>query len=914
MASTVALCNDTLTALGFQGGGVVVPGSAVAVETSAASVAVTGQSALLPTPMPVSSTNGGRQICVQPYLVPGPGSFWLWDFYIGPVDAGFSTATTVWALPYGVAFVNMTTASVVWVAGQAILPGAVGVVWGPPLQLSSPGDVSVGVPTGVQCVTAQGWGAHVCGPTDPAKPSWVSTTLVTTAGPTTLLNQSTNNKVLVRCAPRQKSWQSPSLYLTKGFGSEFQNSWSWPDEMGESPTGVYPLPSWFSQWTDQGTLQSLQQPYCVPPVYAFTDGYSTSTNQTQTAWASVLPAPPSDPTLANATPALCVLNATPYDLKVTYPAYSATGGPRGGPGPVMTTSAAIPPALPISTLGSPGVFCGTLCTLGADVWVTVQVLDRVSGAVVDTVQYAYSSSATEPPATFGMSPYAIPLADCWPFGPPPPPQVDVGVAGVAFTATNAWARPPNATDVSSLPVYPQWPNPANVNITVRTAPLVRLVAIGNPNAQSPPGFGGLPAAVAYLGSSTSGVTPLDGNFQYLGGFNTGVLVVPQGMPATLSPASMQDVLIVEMPMTQDTMEALRCPTAASGNYVPSAFFTTLTLADLQAARAGPGVAAFSVLQAPVALTPYLTLAADDGESVTILVGPTQALGTTPACGRAFPLPAPVPCLPPAQVCPSAAQFVSEVCASPGFSLCRSVVGTQPQSCLGYFSTTKSAGGVFQGASTLAEACQQTCALDQDASTGTACRTLALTHCTGPAATALPECACVRMQDSTAPVNVLAGSPTTFPQFQEWFQTNFKGGGLPQLLQNVQCWWPACNGPDAGLTYFTPCPEVITECFALVSKVTATNDSKVNIDLRNACGVSQQPSTATTGVGGSAGGPPPPIPAKNNIVPIVLAAVITLLVVIIIIAAWAAAGKVLRSRTLAQTLGGAGGGAGGGGSR
>ena len=98
MTSTVALCNDTLTALGFQGAGVVVPGSAAAVETSAASVAVTGQCALLPTPMPVSSTNGGRQICVQPYLVPGPGSFWLWDFYIGPVGGGFFTATTVWAL------------------------------------------------------------------------------------------------------------------------------------------------------------------------------------------------------------------------------------------------------------------------------------------------------------------------------------------------------------------------------------------------------------------------------------------------------------------------------------------------------------------------------------------------------------------------------------------------------------------------------------------------------------------------------------------------------------------------------------------------------------------------------------------------------------------------------------------------
>jgi hypothetical protein len=920
---TAGLANGTLTPLLFSSdwGGpsqtMVVPsgptgqvGITRGVPLTAHSVIFTVESlsaalAGVATPVDSGVMQGSPPIFVTASPVPGPASFWLWSFNVNAVrcwgsdncDAG---SAYLWALPYAAGFVNMTTASVVWVAGQAVMPGAVAAVWCPALQEAQPGDVLTGVPAGLQCVTAQNWGVHVCSPS--SGPSWTATTIALPGGqtfpdPQTMPNQST---VRVRCAPRQKAANAPGLDQPIA------------DEMAAAPLPSYPYWYWYDT---TASLRSLSLPYPVPPVYVFTDPYNPAPggDATKTIWASVLQDPPKGTPFANQTPALCILNATPYNVQVTYPAYTATGGPSGGPGAVMTTSPTIPPALPISTTGQSGVFCGTLCTAGAQVWATIQVLDKTTGAVVDTVQYSYSSSATEPSATFGLKPVdaPMPMLDCWPFGSPPPPQVDVGVNGVAFTATNAWARPPNATDAAQQPVYPQWPNPANVNITVRTAPLLKLLAMGNPGAVKPPGYAGLPAASAYLGSTPFGLPPSGDAMEYLGGFNTGVSIVPQGMAATLSPASMDDVLIVEMPVTQDTMQALGCPTAASGNYVPSAFFTTLTLADLQAARTGPSLNAFSLLTAPVSLTPYLTMVADDGESVLIMVGPNQPVTGVSAGGGQVTDLAPAVCLPPAQVCPSAAQFVSEVCASPGFSLCRTVVGTQPQSCLGYFSTTKSAGGVFQGASTLAEACQQTCALDQDASTGTACRTLALTHCTGPAATALPECACVRMQDSTAPVNVLAGSPTTFPQFQEWFQTNFKGGGLPQLLQNVQCWWPACNGPDAGLTYFTPCPEVITECFALVSKVTATNDSKVNIDLRNACGVSQQPSTATTGVGGSAGGPPPPIPAKKNIVPIVLAAVITLLIVIIIIAAWAAAGKVLRSRTLTLTLGGAGGGGAGG---
>ena len=838
-------------------------------------------------------------------MLNGPGAFRIYevslhgsDTYEWPVE---------WVVPDGIAFVNMTNSRVVWVKGQLLMPGATATVWRPGTQtvLSAEGfagDVAQGIAEGRPALTAQGWPMHVVCSSCPS-PVWGSVTMV--SSPTLTLLPG-NQGVSARAAPRLTA--AKSALFAGNFRSEASNQWS----------------TIIDGWNFEGS------PYIYPgpAVYAITDTFNSPLGggSANSSWVSTVENEnlPSNTSLRDCIPALTVFNASKYTVTVSYAAYT------GSSTPTATTSGYLAPASTIASGAAAGVYSGVMLNLDFMPRFTITILDPSSKRVLDTIYVQVAPTllndsnrpvcfgTPQAPCTFGISgatltaPGAI-VADCWPFGSPPTPQINNGSTGLAFTATTSWVRPSGATDTSGASVYPQFPYAANVNVVVRSAPLLNLFAVANPGAVKPPSSTELPYAALYLGSSTSGLPdPTD----YLGGLSMAVRVVPGGAVASLCPSSMDDVLVCEMFVSDHTLTTLDCPTASSGQSVPSAIFDTLSLADLQAARSGSAAAGpFNYLPNPVSLTPYLTLFADSGEAVYIMVGPYQVITNQPlGNGGTFTVGVPLPSLPPVNQCPSAAQFVSQVCSVEGFTSCRSVVGTQPSTCLGYFSNAVSAGGVAGSGGdgldspgvqvSLTQACSLTCANDTDASANAACRTLALNQCSGPAGISKPECACVRFEESTVPVNVLTGAATSYNQFLQWFLTNFKGGGLPQLLEDMECWWPACATETGALKYYRPCPTDVLRCFALVSQVTATNDSHVNIQLSNACGVSQIPSSGTTGVGGTPAADPTPIPAKAQIGPIIGVVVVAFFIIIAVLALWGAAAsrvKALKRAALRSRL-------------
>jgi hypothetical protein len=494
------------------------------------------------------------------------------------------------------------------------------------------------------------------------------------------------------------------------------------------------------------------------------------------------------------------------------------------------------------------------------------------------------------------------MQDCWLFSTAPTPQVDQGAD--FFVATTAWARPADGAGN---------PGPiGNVNIVIRCAPQILLYAALNPGVVMANVPGGNLGAVAYLASSTAGgrlPTTGSGSLQPpqyplppgpsandnedLGGLGGGVSIVPNGPVASLSPISMLDMLILEM--------APPGTCSVAGEFQPSAVFDSLSLTLLQAARSarGPSFSTFNFLPQPVPLTNFLTLVADDGATVTLRVGQPQILSDLPSLNLAPPPPplGPVQALPP-RTCPTASQVVQSVCAQDGFYACNTISSVEPApgtTCLGYFTTSESAGGV---AGSLGQYCARTCSGSTDPSTGSACRTLVSTRCSGPDADDLPECSCVRMATSKVPANVIAGQPTTYPQFLRWFRSNFQGGGVPQLLDKIQCWWPPCQGVNQALSYYQPCPSDITTCFTLVEKVTATNGAKVRINLANACGVTAADDTPTqTGQGGKKYSPPAPVPASSQILPLVVVAVVGFLIFVSIWVAWGGSARRIRTAKL-----------------
>jgi hypothetical protein len=320
-------------------------------------------------------------------------------------------------------------------------------------------------------------------------------------------------------------------------------------------------------------------------------------------------------------------------------------------------------------------------------------------------------------------------------------------------------------------------------------------------------------------------------------------------------------------------------------------YDTLNLSTLQAARSAQTLPMnpYNMFATPVPLSRFVTLLADNGAEVLLGIGTPL---TTPA-----PIGPDVvfdvnfsQALPISGVCPGMAQFVTAVCGAPGFSSCRDIGGVSQSSCLGYFANT-TLDKDLEGAIT--STCTAVCANSQDPDIGAACRAIIVDNCSGSDAVNSLACVCATGPNSNVKTNIIAGSSDTMKSFVTWFQTNFKGGSVPQLLQSLQCWWPACKGPTAGLNAYTVCPDVVENCFALVSDVQVSRDSKLKIRLKNECGLAQQPSQTTQGQ---------PIEPQSNTtlfqaqLPLVLTAIaVALLVGVGAIVLGAAFGKKARGR-------------------
>jgi hypothetical protein len=121
---------------------------------------------------------------------------------------------------------------------------------------------------------------------------------------------------------------------------------------------------------------------------------------------------------------------------------------------------------------------------------------------------------------------------------------------------------------------------------------------------------------------------------------------------------------------------------------------------------------------------------------------------------------------------------------------------------------------------------------------------------------------------------------------KWFTTNFGGGGLPDMLDGLPCAFPSCKAPDAGLVSFTPCPAV-QDCLALVKNVSATNNSKVKVNLSNACNIKQS-SSASSNATPAAG----PTPSPETLTSQKLTYMAIIIVVTVVLALAFAAGGTL----------------------
>lgn len=487
---------------------------------------------------------------------------------------------------------------------------------------------------------------------------------------------------------------------------------------------------------------------------------------------------------------------------------------------------------------------------------------------VGTVSTGAASAVIPPPLNVNTQPGGG--FQTWPllyvFGTAPPPLIVYAGDGSFFTATTVWGA--NATTIN------------NVNVIVRAVPTIRLYANGllTQAAQTP--------SVAYLGNAASGKTQ---SVQFIG----------NGPSVVLTPTDQNDVIILELQTAE---------TKCSAGPV-SAIFDALRIKDILAARPlSPPPTQWNMLQNGIQLTKYTAIVGDNGAEITIIVGNTAVFNCVsqlphdfcPVAGASSPtasknitvLELPY-ALPLSNICPSTEQYVAAVCGTPGFTQCSSVFGATPSTCIGRYSNTVSAGGVD---GTLGGNCYTACQLD-DYATATACRAVIDARCADGSGSAdpdaRPECACARYSTSKVPVNLIAGQPQTFPQFTQWFQQNYKGGGVPLMLQQLQCWWPACTQADGALAVKQPCPTVVQECFALVSNVAVTNDSKLRISLKNACGIDQDTNSHTQPV--AAPSLPKPPAASSQVVGIITTAVVGFLLMVCAMAVGGTTGSAARRR-------------------
>jgi hypothetical protein len=583
--------------------------------------------------------------------------------------------------------------------------------------------------------------------------------------------------------------------------------------------------------------------------------------------------------------------------------------------PVGSSLVVQPVRVRVCETGSGAAFGGSSCASGDSLgssfppWWTPDGSDGVSASVpsgaalvpvgppTTVVVGTYPKQRPQPTKNEGVASDAATLHNVWYFDTAPTPAVTYATNRAYFAAATTWG------DLGSDGVTIA---PAVSNVVLRAAPLLRVYA-NNANAWNTT----TPAAVApanvYLGSAPVGQAPGTSS-------PWRAQVTAGGAQALLTPLLPNDVLVCELPSQSQASKDGKGFSCGNLSDLDSQYvMSTLTLGALQAGRpAQPPTTPYNWLPTPVRLTPFITLVADNGAEVTLAIGdymPMSVLGLpnqTPTTltysdfsrGHADSYDRPwglqnsvlVPgLLPVTTTCPGDDQFVSTVCAAPGFSRCKPILGITQPTCLGAFSLLETSIGP------IADRCSLLCSTPQNPVVNAACRQIQTDNCTvgsGPgessaAMDAKPECACYRLETSTVKATMVAGQPMTYGSTLSWFAENFGGGGVPAFFNGLPSAYPACNGRDAALVAYSPGPEV-QECLALVKNVTIENNSDVSIDLVNKCSLTRS-TTATNNTKPTPGTtpPPPPLPASKYIPGVVGTAVGTffLLVVICFVGVW-----------------------------
>jgi hypothetical protein len=175
--------------------------------------------------------------------------------------------------------------------------------------------------------------------------------------------------------------------------------------------------------------------------------------------------------------------------------------------------------------------------------------------------------------------------------------------------------------------------------------------------------------------------------------------------------------------------------------------------------------------------------------------------------------------------------------------------------------------------------------------GVACRNVINRYCnpsgagapgSSPDPVADPACACALLEQSTVPIPVVAGQPMTYTQFVDWFQTNFKGDGVPSLIRDLACWWPPCRGQGAALHAFSPCPPDIQICLSLIQSVSATNGAKVTVQLKNACGIEPSDANPVNNLP-APNAPAGPPPLSQQLIPIIIVVCVAVVLCVVFLA-------------------------------
>jgi len=535
------------------------------------------------------------------------------------------------------------------------------------------------------------------------------------------------------------------------------------------------------------------------------------------------------------------------------------------------------------------------------------------------------------------------MPDWWSFNTAPPPLVSTASDSSFMATATAWAA--GSTEQNQVPAGFIGKGLTNVNIVVRGGPLLRFYSRGVTELSNTL-YSAPPNGYVYLGSGSKGgvldaafprVATLTPNGPCAAVYPAGmddvvVLELPSSLPATdpLAPAHVFVTMTLaqiqaqrpgvvrnsrynwfSQPVVMTGYDGHKLPVVmVADNGAEVTFLVGETLPNEALRSSATSLPGSGDSQDPFAvpilkqLEVYLFI--NSGGQGRALVNALAEWNGLQQVQYGLPLSKTSPDLP---------AFVRDVCGAPGFRACRSIVGTTPSTCLGAFTTVSSAGGGLPavGAASngqLGQACGAVCNIDTgNDAVGIACRAVISQHCnasgagagagtgagagdsasgsasgssSGSSALQDPACACALMNLSEVPVTVVAGQPMTFLDFERWFQTNFKGHGVPALIRNAACWWPACRGGEAALQAYTPCPADIQQCLALVQKVTATNDSTVSVHLRNQCGISLADTSP-------AALPPPPANApaaapslQSQLGVIVLLGTVTLVVCLILL--------------------------------